>query len=361
MIYFIITLLFVCLIIYVLNLPQFGKRATGKRLIRIKNSSNYKNGSFKNINYTPALAPGHSTYKVFWNFFFKTYPNTFPSQLIPHIKTDLKNIPLNQNVLVWFGHSSYYFQLHGKKYLVDPVFSGNVSPLPSKTSRAFNGSNSYNWNDIPEIDYLLITHDHYDHLDYKSIIHLKSKVAEVICPLGVGSHLEYWGISSSIIKEGDWFDTFSLSSSLKITLTPTRHFAGRIKRNSTLWSSFVLESENFKMYIGGDSGYDTHFKNIGDQFGPFDFTLLENGQFNEAWQYIHMFPNELLKAAEDLQAKRVMPIHNSKFKLAHHPWNEPMEELVQLNNENINLCTPKIGEVVYLDKPNQTFDFWWRL
>lgn len=345
---------------YLINLPQFGKTATGERLKKIKNSPNYKNGSFKNLNYTPALAPGHSMVKVFWNFFFKNYPNTFPTQLIPYVKTDLKNIPLQQNVLVWFGHSSYYFQLNGKRFLVDPVFSGNVSPIPSKTSSAFNGSNTYNWKDIPEIDYLLITHDHYDHLDYKSILNLKAKIKEVICPLGVGSHLEHWGIGSSKIKEGDWYDRFNLSSSIKITLTPTRHFAGRIKRNSTLWTSYVLESENFKMYIGGDSGYDTHFKAIGNTFGPFDFVLLENGQYNEAWHNIHMFPAELLEAARDLKAKRVMPIHNSKFKLAHHPWNEPMEQLINLNKEELNLCTPKIGEMVNLNDPQQKFDFWWR-
>jgi len=340
--------------------PKFGKSANGKRLDRIKQSKYYANGAFQNLSNTPALTEGHSTFKIFWDFFFKTYPNTTPSNQIPSIKTNIKDIPLNQDVLIWFGHSSYYFQLHGKRFLVDPVFSGNVSPIPN-TAKAFSGSDEYQVSDLPEIDYLIISHDHYDHLDYETILKLKNKVKQVICPLGVGAHFEHWGYSANQLIEDEWYKSVALAPNLNITFMPARHFSGRgINRNNTLWSSYVIQSNDYKLYVGGDSGYDSHFKEIGDNFGPIDFVLLENGQYNEAWRYIHMFPEELLQAAQDLKAKRIMPVHNSKFKLAHHEWNTPLNTLIEQNKDSNNLATPKIGEVVDLNNHSQVFETWWK-
>ncbi|UYW00921.1 MBL fold metallo-hydrolase [Flavobacterium agricola] len=355
--FLLIALLLLGAYLYTLQ-PKFGKNPSGARLEKIKQSQFYANGAFQNLSHTPALAEGHTTFQVFWNFFFKKHPNTIPDQEIPHVVTDLKTIPANENVLVWFGHSSYFIQLHGKKYLIDPVFSGNVSPIPN-TAKAFNGSDYYKAANMPEIDYLILTHDHYDHLDYETLVALKDKVKQVICPLGVGSHLEHWGYDAERLIEKEWYESEVLDKNLKISFMPTRHFSGRsLKRNNTLWTSYVLESEDFKLYIGGDSGYDSHFKAIGEQFGPFDFALLENGQYNKAWRYIHLFPEELLQAAKDLKAKRIMPVHSSKFKLAHHEWDTPLKDLVQ-KNDSLNLATPKIGEVVYLNENNQVFEPWW--
>ena len=354
----IILVLIVCTSIFMRH-PKFGKAPNGKRLQQIEQSKFYHNNSFKNLSHTPALAKGHNTFTVFWNFFFKKHPNTIPSY-VPSIQTNIKNIPLDQNILIWFGHSSYYFQLNGKRFLVDPVFSGNVSPIPN-TAKSFEGANTYQVDDLPEIDYLLITHDHYDHLDYETIINLKNKVKQVVCPLGVGSHFEHWGYNTTQLVEKEWYETVNLSTNLYITFMPTRHFSGRtFKRNNTLWTSYLIQSNDYKLYVGGDSGYDSHFKEIGEKFGPINFALLENGQYNEAWRYIHMFPEELLQAATDLKVQRIMPIHNSKFKLAHHEWNTPLNDLEKLNDNKLNIATPKIGEVVDLDNPDQKFDSWWK-
>lgn len=345
---------------FILSLhPKFGKAPSGERLAKMQQTPNFKNGVFYNLSHTPSLAKGHSTFKVFYDFFFTKFPNTVPDKEIPSVKTDLKSLAINQDILVWFGHSSYYFQLNGKRFLVDPVFSGNVSPIPN-TANAFKGSDIYTVADIPKIDYLLITHDHYDHLDYETIIALKNKVTKVICPLGVGSHLEHWGFKKEDIIERYWYERIELPDNLKIDLAPTRHFSGRThKRNNTLWTSYIVQFPDYKLYVGGDSGYDSHFKAIGEQYGPIDFALLENGQYNEAWHYIHMFPQELLQAANDIKAKRVMPIHSGKFKLAHHEWNLPLKEVTRLNDGKINLATPKIGEVVLLKNEEQTFTPWW--
>jgi L-ascorbate metabolism protein UlaG (beta-lactamase superfamily) len=280
--------------------------------------------------------------------------------IIPSVKTDLLALPVGRDVLVWFGHSSYFMQIDGKRILVDPVFSGNASPVPG-TLKAFKGTDIYTVDELPNIDFLIISHDHYDHLDYETIFKLKGKVDRVICGLGVGAHFEYWGYDPSRIIEKDWQDAVDLGMGFKVFVTPARHFSGRgFIRNNTLWCSYVLKTPTMKIYIGGDSGYDTHFADIGNTFGPFDLAILENGQFNAAWRYIHMSPDEVLKAAQELKAKRLFPVHSSKFVLANHPWDYPLEEITRLNKQvNIPLATPMIGEIVDLKQPDQEFRQWW--
>ncbi len=290
----------------------------------------------------------------------KKVENKEPQDNIPSVKTDIKSLDINQDILIWFGHSSYYFQLNGKRFLVDPVFSGSVSPVPG-SGKSFKGTDVYSVEDFPEIDYLLITHDHYDHMDFQTILKLKDKVKIVICGLGVGEHLEYWNYDISKIIEKDWYDQIELDNQMKITLTPARHFSGRtFKRNTSLWTSYVLESSNYKMFIGGDSGYDVHFKEIGEKFGPFDLAVLENGQYNEKWKYIHTLPEEIHTVAKELKTKRFFPVHSSKFSLALHSWKEPLERVSELNKESaIPMISPKIGELVRLKDDTQTFTKWW--
>jgi len=340
--------------------PKFGKLPSGKRLEIIQKSPNYKDGRFQNLSPTPNLTKGFSILKVFFDFFFKKTDGKIPSESIPSDKTDLKSLDIDENVLVWFGHSSYYFHLNGKRFLVDPIFSGKISPI-SNSSKAFEGSDVYSVNDFPEIDYLLITHDHYDHLDYQTITELKDKVKTVICALGVGEHLEHWNYDTEKIIEKDWYDSVELDNQIKITLTPARHFSGRtLKRNVSLWTSFVIENADYKMFIGGDSGYDFHFKEIGHKFGPFDLAILECGQYNEKWKHIHTMPEEIHIIATELKADRFLPVHNSKFALAHHQWKEPLEKVFKLNQRSqIQMITPKIGEMVRLNDSTQTFSKWW--
>ncbi|RYZ41939.1 MAG: MBL fold metallo-hydrolase, partial [Sphingobacteriales bacterium] len=333
-----------------LQQPQFGRVPTGDRLERVRRSPNYRDGQFQNLSYTPVVGEGYSMSSVMYDFLFGKHPRTRPLNNIPSVKTDLLSLPRDTNVLVWFSHSSYFLQIDGKRILVDPVFSGNASPLPG-TTRAFGGSDIYTADEMPQIDMLLISHDHYDHLDYKTIRALRPKIKQVICGLGVGEHFEAWGYEPQRIAERDWNETIVIDDSFRIHTTVARHFSGRkLKRNTSLWMSFVLETGNKKLFIGGDSGYDTHFADIGNRFGPFDLVILENGQYNEAWRAIHMLPEDVLTAASDLKAKKVFPVHSSKFKLALHAWDEPLESLSNLNRDRgLKLVTPMIGEVVRLD------------
>lgn len=351
---------FAVVIFLYMRKEKFGKMPGGERLSKLKLSPNYKNGAFQNINPTPQLAEGYSMSGVLYAHFFKRTARRSPAEAIPSTKTDLHHLPPDANVLVWFGHSSYYLQLHGKRILVDPVFSGNASPIPG-TTRSYKGTDRYTVADLPDIDYLFISHDHYDHLDYETIVLLKAKVKKVICGLGVGAHFEHWGYPSAKIIEKDWNEETELDSGFKVNIVPARHFSGRtFARNNTLWASYVLQSGNKKIYIGGDSGYDTHFKEIGNNFGPIDLAILENGQYNLAWPNIHMQPEEVLKAGSDLKAKRVFPVHSSKFSLANHSWDEPLVRISELaKTSNFPLITPIIGEVVNLDDTHQAFKQWW--
>lgn len=339
----------------------FGKAPSGKRLERIKQSPNYRNNAFQNQSVTPDLTDGATYFSVVKDMLFQKDKRREPDFEIPSLKTDLLSLNPNENVLIWFGHSSYFMQIDGKKFLVDPVLSGNASPV-SFTTKAFKGSDNYNVEDLPFIDYLIITHDHYDHLDYKTILKLKTKVAQVITSLGTGEHLEHWGYNPNSISETDWYETLQLSDGFTLHATPSRHFSGRgLKRNQALWTSFVLQTPSLRIFIGGDSGYDKHFAEIGNMHGPFDLAILENGQYNKNWKHIHLLPDEILQAAIDLKTKKLLPVHSSKFALALHAWDEPLEKLM-LSNLKVNLpiLTPMIGETVNLLDEQQVFQTWWR-
>lgn len=338
----------------------FGRSPSDARLERIKKSPNFRDGQFRNINHTPEITEGYSMFEVLTEFLFKSVERKRPVDTIPSVKTDLLKLAKDQDVLIWFGHSSYYIQIDGKRILVDPVFSGNASPIPG-TNRSFTGTDIYTADDLPEIDFLFISHDHYDHVDHETLKALKHMTTRVFCGLGVGSHFERWGYDSSQISEHDWNETIPLGNGFFVHTTPARHFSGRtLSRNNTLWMSYVIETPTMKFYIGGDSGYDTFFKEIGEKHGPIDLVMLDDGQYDVKWKYIHMLPEEVIPAAKDLKAKRLFPVHNSKFVLANHAWDEPLEKITELNKrENIPLVTPIIGEIVRLKDPDQKFSQWW--
>lgn len=330
-----------------MRLPKFGKTSSGQRLQSIKNSPNYRNGKFQNLSYTPDIKEGVSYYTVMKDFFFNKSKRSRPDYTLPSVKTNLRALSPNKNVLVWFGHSSYYIQADGKKILVDPVFSGNASPVKF-TTKSFEGSNVYTADEMPVIDYLFITHDHWDHLDYETVTKLKPKIKKIITGLGTGAHLESWGFDKSIIIEKDWNEEVVLDAGFAVNTTPARHFSGRgFKRNGALWLSFVLITPGMKIFLGGDSGYDTHFKDIGDKYGPFDLAVLECGQYNEYWKYIHMMPEETVQASIDLKAKVLLPVHWSKFSLALHAWDDPITRVLKEGkNKNVTVISPAIGEEV---------------
>jgi len=338
---------------------QFGQKPSGKELERVLASPNYKNGQFQNLTTTPQLTGDAGIFKVMKEFFFNKDKRNIPTSTLPSKKTNLFELDPNEDVLVWFGHSSYFMQLDGKKFLIDPVLSGHASPIKF-TTRSFKGSDVYTIDDIPFIDFLLITHDHYDHLDYTTIVQLRPKIRKVITGLGVGAHLKHWGYDPSIIIEKGWNEELQLENFI-INTTPARHFSGRsFKRNGSLWLSFVLTTSTKKIFVGGDSGYDMHFKMIGEGFGPFDLVILEDGQYNPYWKFIHMMPEEAVQAAIDLKAKKLLPVHWAKFSLSLHAWDEPITRLMnEAKRKGVYVFHPMIGEAVYLDKEN-SFSEWWK-
>ncbi len=342
-----------------IRLPKFGKTPKGQRLERIKQSPYFKNGKFENLNHTPDLTEGASMAKVMKEFFFVKNPNVKPNIKLPSQKIDLHNLDKSKNVLVWFGHSSYFMQIDGKRFLVDPVFSGAASPI-SFTTKSFDGSDVYNANDIPEIDYLFLTHDHWDHLDYDTLLKLKPKIKKIITSLGVGEHLERWKFNKNIIIETQWDDETLLEQGFKVVTKTARHFSGRgLKRAQALWSSFVLITPSQKIFIGGDSGYDSHFEKIGKEFGPFNLAILECGQYNEYWKYIHTMPEETVQAALDLKAKKLLPVHWAKFSLAMHNWDDSIKRVVKSATEkNVPILTPMIGEALYWND-DKSYKKWW--
>lgn len=334
-------------LLYLLH-PRFGASMRGERLNRMLAQSNYQNGAFTNLEHTPALAEGSTSTDIWRNFFFSKTDRKIPAQPLPVKREDLHRIGRYRNAFVWFGHSSYLIQLDGQRILVDPVFSRYATPV-RVSIRSFPLEYKHTVDDLPDIDILIITHDHWDHLDYNTFQKIKHRVAHIVTGLGVAAHLEKWGYPSSQISELYWGESVEIGG-LKLTSTTARHFSGRtFKRNVTLWSSFVMEGSQ-KIYIGGDSGYGRHYKDIGDQYGPFDYAFLENGQYNELWRYIHMMPEEVPLAVRDLKARYVVPVHAGKFPLANHSWDEPFIRVSKAAaREGVELVTPQIGQVVPLD------------
>jgi len=341
-----------------MSLKITGKLPSGKQLERIKASPHYKNGAFQNLSPTPMKPEGISYWKMMREF-FKKHPETAPPSKLPSVRTNLEKLNTTEPVIVWFGHSSYLIRIGNKNFLIDPVFSGNAAPV-SFMVKAFPGSNEYKAEDMPVIDYLILTHDHYDHLDFKTIRKLKKKVRAVFCSLGISSHLKHWGIDGNIITEMDWWQSEVLDNDMQLTAAPARHFSGRgLKRGQTLWSSFILKTPTHNLYLGGDSGYDAHFKEIGEKYGPFDLAILESGQYNKMWPLIHMMPEETVQAAVDLKAKALLPVHWGKFRLGMHPWNEPVKRVLAKAKElDVKVLTPKIGEPVRVTDPVSTNQWW---
>ena len=344
--------------IIVLNMPAFGRMPQGKRLERIQQSKNYHNGKFHNLHSTPTLTSDNTMLDNLWDFLSNKPIGLEPQNEIPHLKVDLHHLARAENTVIWFGHSSVFIQSESKRFLVDPVLT---SRLPvSLMMKPFKGTEGYTPSDIPTTDYMIITHDHWDHLDYQTVKSLKDKIGKVICPLGVGSHLEYWGYPAEKTIEMDWNETYT-DGKLSIHCLPARHFSGRgLTSDKTLWASFMIEN-NRNIFISGDGGYDTHFTKIAERFPHIDLAIMENGQYSKNWRYIHMLPQDLLKALNELHPNTVMTVHNSKFALSKHSWKEPMEQITRNSiNAKYKLITPKIGEKVNLDSPNKTTNEWWK-
>ena len=264
---------------------------------------------------------------------------------------------LTEGKFVWLGHSTLLMNTAGLIVMTDPVFN-RASPVPI-FGKPFTYENPINIDDLPKVDAVIISHDHYDHLDSKAITNLSKIVDRFFVPLGVKAHLERWGVDADKISELDWHDSEDYKN-VEFTLTPAQHFSGRApgKLNSTLWGSWIVSSEKVRIYFSGDGGYSETFRELGERYGPFDIAFVENGAYNTDWSDVHMFPNETVQASIDLKAKVLFPIHWSKFDLSIHPWDEPIIHITkEAHKKNVNITTPMIGEV--FDLANLPNNPWW--
>jgi len=358
----IVALLIIAYLLFVSFYPSFGGDVTKELQEKYATSENYKNGEFINKKGVPEDLSIGETLSLARKFFFTKVPNGAPKQNIEVIKSDSINIANHKGDtrLIWFGHSAFLLQIAGQNILVDPMFGRVAAPHDWLGTNRFNNEMPIAIEKLPKIDAVILSHDHYDHLDYGSIKKIKQKVQRFYTPLGVGVHLEAWGIERERIFELDWWEETKLGG-LKFACTPAQHFSGRKFNNSqsTLWSSWVIQSATEAIYFSGDSGYGPHFKKIGETYGPFDFAMIECGQYNKMWPDIHMFPEETAQAGVDLNARVIMPIHWGAFKLALHDWTDPVKRVTRKARElKIDLVSPQIGEHIYLEQKTTTSDWW---
>ena len=360
-----------------LQLPKFGALPAGERLARVMLSPNYRDGEFRNLD--PVPPPSGNVLQGWARMMLTEKVRPRPEFPVPSVKTDLRALAPGLDLIVWMGHASYYMQSGGKRYLVDPVFSDHASPLPL-VNKAFEGTALYGPGDMPPIDYLLLTHDHWDHVDYPTVMALKDKVGAVFVPLGVGAHLQRWGFGPDKVRELDWWDSVALDDNTVLHALPALHYSARLlTRNKTLWAAFALVSPGRKIYLSGDSGYGSHFKLAQAALGDFDFAVLDSGQYNEAWRWVHMMPEDTVRAAQDLKARAVMPVHTGRFSMAYHPWDEPFERMLAAAKDAgvdvgvhevpprqaggpppFALVMPLPGDVVPLNTTQSRVSRWWQ-
>lgn len=360
---FLLIVFLITSIILVLRLhPVFGGRITKKNKEGYSASKQWKNNQFEYTEPTDlSLAfrkiPG-IIYKQFTGLSYRR-----PSGNIEVLKPQwqVSAHPESAARLVWFGHSTFLMEMSGKTILIDPMFGKVPAPHPGLGNPRFNLEMPIDPESLPPIDIVLMTHDHYDHLDYGSIQKIKHKVHRFIMPLGVKRHFLRWGIPDEKLTEMDWWEDIKLDG-LQLICTPARHFSGRSMgdRCLSLWCSWVLQSDKENIFCSGDSGYGPHFKEIGQRYGPFDFAMVECGQYYKDWSLIHMLPEEAALVAVELRTKVAMPIHWGAFTLAFHSWTEPVERFLTKAKElKVNICTPRIGEIFTIGEKYPE-SHWWK-
>lgn len=342
--------------IYLNFSPQVGGATTNH------NSEHKLNGKFKNLIETPMSTGDKSMLAILFEFFFRKNPDAFPENVLETERIDLEriaNLRESEVLVTWLGHSTVLISTKSLNIITDPVLSGKRIPPMYMGPKPFPYSNSYRAEDLPKIDVVLISHDHYDHLDMETV--KKFKDARFFVPLGVGQHLKSWEIKESRISEFDWYEEKEHPSSLRLSFLPARHFSGRglFNRDTTLWGSWSIQLGDRKIYFGGDSGYFKEFKKIGEKYGPFDLAMLDAGQYGEDWSAVHMLPPQTAMAGIDLKAKAILPIHNSKYILANHAWYDPLEQVsTEARKRKLKTATPRPGQSFLLGKDVPS-EKWW--
>ena len=349
---------------------QVGENPKDVHLKIVQSSPNYDMARKKFVNRRADIMENMGDDTSFWddpigrlrnNFFFNSN-QTSPSQLIPE---DRSGVPADfadsagTVKFIWLGHSTFLLSINNKIVLVDPIFSAAASPVSFLVKR-FQPP-VINIDELPELDYVLISHDHYDHLDMETIIKLKDDDVTFVAPLGVGSHMRKWGVDNDKLIELDWWDEIEFDG-VTFICTPAQHFSGRMALFSTmqtLWASWIVKGGGKSVYYSGDSGYDVHYKDIGERYGAFDIVFMDSGQYNERWAAVHNMPDEVIQGFIDLQGKHLVPVHWGMFTLSLHNWYDPPSEITKrAEKQDISVMTPLMGQTVILDNPG-VFERWW--
>ncbi|AMO55170.1 hydrolase [Endozoicomonas montiporae] len=326
---------------------------------RITGTDLLSNGKFQNA--SGEKAAGLSSFpKIMWRTMGEKSSDATPSQTIPVEPLTLSAMEkLEGTLAVKLGHSSILLRLNEGYWLMDPVFSERASPVQWAGPKRFHEA-PIELEALPDLEGVIISHDHYDHLDKDTILKLENRVKQFYVPLGVGKLMQTWGVAEDKITELDWWES-ALHGDIKLVATPAQHFSGRglMDRNKTLWASWVIMTDSERFFFSGDSGYFDGFKTIGDRYGPFDLTFIETGAYHQEWANIHMFPEESVQAHKDLRGKWMVPVHNATFDLALHAWYEPLERVIAAGKKhNQQVLTPKFGEILQLESPEPRKPWW---
>ena len=330
---------------------------------QVYKSKNYQDGTFHNEKVITMRTTDRNMFSATIDF-IRGNPNRLPAVTIQAVDVKAIGKTAGDDLRVtWLGHSTSVIEIDGKVILTDPMLSNRASPFSFVGPKRFATSPTVTVQDLPKIDAVVISHDHYDHLDYKTILALHEQVEQFFVPLGVADRLKRWGVSQKKISELDWWEEKSFGP-LTFVATPSQHFSGRTltDRNKTLWASWTIIGTKQRTFFSGDSGYFDGFKRIGEKYGPFDISLLESGAYNEAWSDIHMMPEETVQASIDLQSRLLMPIHWAQFSLSTHPWKEPIERLLKsAEDKTVTVATPRIGETFSPGKSHPETHWWERV
>ncbi len=335
--------------------------SSDQEISRIQTSPQFSEGKFRNKQQTQVFEWG-KTWAIMKDYFNNKSDKSVPKVAPPIQELTVDKFNLENNTALNFarlGHSTLLIQMSGKYFLTDPVFSERVSPVQWLGPKRFHPV-PMDIDSIKEIEAVIISHNHYDHLDEGSIKQLKEKVNHFVVPLGIGDKLMAWGVDESKITQLDWWQNIKLND-VELISTPAQHFSGRgiTDTDKTLWSSWVIRNQQHSLYFSGDTGYFPGFKDIGEKYGPFDYAFMECGAYNELWRDIHMMPEDSLQAFKDVRGKVMVPIHNGTFDLSTHAWFDPMEKITKLAQENnVTLLLPQIGQLINTTEAVATSSWW---
>jgi len=315
---------------------------------------------FRNVRPRPAGGLG-KTLKIMWNMIFHKPGGTMPAGVLPVQPLTREQLEAAPDRSVYrLGHSTLIFKLRGHFWLTDPVFAERASPFRRLGPKRFHAP-PIALDELPPLRGVILSHDHYDHLDRETVLALAATTGVFLTPLGVGDRLIEWGIDGAKVRQFDWWQGAILEG-IEFTATPAQHFSGRslFDGNSTLWASWVIADADLRVFFSGDTGYFDGFRTIGERLGPFDATFIETGAYDPQWPYVHMQPEETVQAHVDLRGEWLVPIHNGTFDLAMHHWQDPFERVTGLAlARGVVLSTPRMGERLDLAEPHRG-ERWWR-